>query len=126
MIASSDSALPPLGSIQLLLVEPDRAIEHAPSGVSVGTITLGAWHISRVPRVPGSLDGHGAYLIRIPYDLDLEPGKPAPRRFEIGLATAVITALAGVIGAVLFFLLSRQNQYQSGRPRALLARVRAA
>lgn len=85
---SSDSTLPPLGSIPLLLVEPDRAIEQAPSGVSVGMITLGAWHISRVPRVPDSFNGYGAYLIRIPYDLDLEPGKPAPRRFEISFTFA--------------------------------------
>jgi len=88
LTASSHSAVPSLGSIPLLLVEPDRAIEHAPSGVSIGMITLAAWHISRVPRVPDSFDGYGAYLIRIPFDLDLEPGKPAPSRFEIGFTFA--------------------------------------
>lgn len=88
LTTSSDSAIPPLGSIPLLLVEPDRAIEHSPSGVPVGMIALGAWHISRVPRVPDSFDGYGTYLIRIPYDLDLEPGKQAPRRFEVGFTFA--------------------------------------
>jgi hypothetical protein len=82
-ITSADSTIPPLGDIPLMLVEPDRAIEHAPSGVPVGSITLGAWHITRVPRVPESFAGHDAFLVRIPYDLDVEPGKPAPRRFEI-------------------------------------------
>lgn len=41
------------------------------------------------------------------------------------MATAVITAFVGVIGAVLVFLLNRQNQYQFGRRQALLARVNA-
>jgi hypothetical protein len=71
-----------------MLVVPDRAIEHAPSGIPVGLITLGAWYISRVPSVPDSFGGHDAYLIRIPYDLDVEPGKPTPRRFEIGFTFA--------------------------------------
>jgi hypothetical protein len=90
LTTSSDNTLPPLGSIPLLLVEPDRAIEHAPSGVSVGMITLGAWHISRISRVPDSFDGYGAYLIRIPYDIDIDlgPGKPMPRQFEVGFTFA--------------------------------------
>lgn len=85
---SSDSALPALGDLPLLLVEPDRAIELGPAGVAIGLLTLGAWHISRVPRMPDSFGGHAAYLIRIPYDLDLQPGRPAPRRFEISFTFA--------------------------------------
>jgi hypothetical protein len=88
LVTNSDSRLPSLGDIPLMLVDPDRAIEHAPSGVPVGLIALGAWHVSRVPRVPDSFGGHDAYLIRIPYDLDVEPGKPVPHRFEISFTFA--------------------------------------
>lgn len=89
LIIGAGSTTPPLGDIPLMLVKPDRAIEHAPSGVPVGSITLGAWHITRVPRVPESFAGHCAFLIRIPYDLDVEPGKPRPRRLEIGFTFAI-------------------------------------
>ena len=41
------------------------------------------------------------------------------------MATAVITASASMIVAVLVFLLNRQNQYQFERRQALLARVNA-
>jgi hypothetical protein len=83
-----DGTLPPIGDIPLLLVAPERVIELAPSGISVGLITLGAWLISRVPRLPDSFGGHSAYLIRIPYDLDLEPGGTSPRRLEISFTFA--------------------------------------
>jgi hypothetical protein len=85
---SPQNALPSIGDIPLLLTEPDRVVEHAPSGVPVGLVTLGAWLISRVPQLPDSFDGYGAYLIRIPYDLDIQPGMPSPREFEISFTFA--------------------------------------
>jgi hypothetical protein len=88
LITSPHDTLPPIGDIPLLLTEPDRAIEHAPSGIQVGLVRLGAWFIRRVPRLPDGFEGLGAYLIRIPYDLDVEPGQPPPHRLEIGFTFA--------------------------------------
>jgi hypothetical protein len=85
---SSDTPLAPIGDIPLLLADPDRAVSLAPSGVPAGLIRLGAWHITRVPRLPDSFDGYHAYLIRIPYDLDVDPDGAPPRRFEVGFTFA--------------------------------------
>ena len=78
------SVLPPFGNIPLLLAEPERGTEYSPSGTRVGLITLQAWQVSPVLRVPDSFGQQSAYLIRIPYDLDLEPDAPMPLQFEIG------------------------------------------
>jgi hypothetical protein len=78
------SVLPPFGNIPLLLAEPERGTEYSPAGTRVGLITLQAWQVSPVLRVPDSFGQQSAYLIRIPYDLDLEPDAPMPLQFEIG------------------------------------------
>jgi hypothetical protein len=78
--------LPPLGDIPLLLAEPERETEYAPSGTRLGFITLQAWQVSPVPRVPDGFGEQRAYLVRIPYDLSLEPDAPRPLQFEIGFS----------------------------------------
>jgi TIR domain len=80
--------LPPLGDIPLLLVDPERAIDYAPSGIPVGLVTLHAWRVSPLPRVPDDLQGYSAYLIEIAYDLDTEPDAPRPNWFELGFTFA--------------------------------------
>jgi hypothetical protein len=82
------NALPRLGDIPLLLAEPERGIDRTPSGVPIGLITLQAWQVDSVPRVPASFSGYAAYLIRVTYDLDIEPDAPMPRWFEVGFAFA--------------------------------------
>ncbi|WUH94297.1 toll/interleukin-1 receptor domain-containing protein [Streptomyces sp. NBC_00433] len=65
-----------------------RRTEQAPSGAEIGSITLRAWQIDAVEPVPESHSGLSAYLVRIVYDLDIEPDAPGPDWFEIGFTFA--------------------------------------
>lgn len=79
---------PILADIPLLLSRPVRQIARQPSGVPAGLITLRAWEVDPVPRLPPGLTGFSAYLVRIGYDLEVEPGVARPQWFEIGFTFA--------------------------------------
>ena len=68
---------PILADIPLLLIRPVRHIASQPSGIPAGLITLRAWEVNRVSRLPPDLAGFEAYLIRMSYDLDVEPDAAA-------------------------------------------------
>jgi len=80
---------PILADIPLLLIRPVRHIASQPSGIPAGLITLRAWEVDPVPRLPPDLAGFEAYLIRIGYDLDVAPDAARPQWFEIGFTFAV-------------------------------------
>ncbi len=79
---------PAPGEIPFLLAEPERSVDRAPMGTRVGCITLGAWLVSRIQRMPESLGGHDGYLIKVAYDFDIEPDAAVPSWFEVAFTFA--------------------------------------
>jgi hypothetical protein len=55
-------------------------------GARVGCITLGAWLVSPIQRLPESLVGYDGYLIKLAYDFDVEPDAAVPSWFEVTFA----------------------------------------
>ena len=70
--------------IELTLV-PDggKAMDPAPNGVSIGAVQLRDWQVDRVEAQSGMYEGFDVHLIRINYELELEPGLPGLPWFEV-------------------------------------------
>ncbi len=64
----------------------NRQLNTAPAQIGVGAIRMRGWQVHPVWPGPGGFAGQDGYLIKVNYDLALEPGVPAPPWFEIGLA----------------------------------------
>jgi len=75
--------LPLLGRVPLLLVDPRKAMEMSPNGISAGLVTFRGWQIDRLFPLPAEYAGETAYLIRVNYELELEPGAPPPSWVEV-------------------------------------------
>lgn len=72
-------------AVQLVLVDDGgRWLDSSPSDVAFGTIKLRTWQVTPIATTPATMPEHDAYLVQINYDMELEPGVPTPRWFEIG------------------------------------------
>jgi hypothetical protein len=73
-----------LGDIPLFLAERNKAVDHGPTRISLGAVKLYAWQVHTLAPVPASFPGSNAYLIKVNYEFQFEPGVPAPARAEVG------------------------------------------
>jgi hypothetical protein len=73
----------------------DRRWDSAPAGVEIGIVRLAGWQVHQL-RAPASFAGQDSYLIKVNYELALEPEAPALRWFEVGLSLSA----AGAAGEV--------------------------
>lgn len=72
--------------IPLTLVDDDgRRLDYAPAEVAIGIVKLAAWQVHPVVVEPGLFNGLSAYLVKVNYELALEPDLTAMPWFEIGL-----------------------------------------
>lgn len=75
--------------VKLLLADGGvRHYEGSPGRISFGALQLRGWQIFEIDSKPGHYTGSDTYLIKIHYDLVLDPGAPSPRWFEVGFALA--------------------------------------
>lgn len=58
-------------------------MDPAPNGVSVGVVHLRSWQVDRINAPIDMFDGHDAHLIKINYDLEIDPGCPGMPWFEV-------------------------------------------
>src|SRR5689334_23264101 len=63
-----------------------RWLAAEPREIAVGAIRMQGWQVHPIRPCPDGFAGQDGYLIKVNYDLMLEPGVPAPRWFEVGLA----------------------------------------
>jgi len=76
----------PLAEVGLMLAdEARRWLEAAPREIAVGAIRMQGWQIHPIRPRPEGFTGQDGYLIKMNYDLMLEPGVAPPRWFEVGL-----------------------------------------
>ena len=69
----------------LVLVDGgDRQLDSAPSEVGVGALRLSRWQVHPIVPMPAAFGDKDGYLMKLNYDLALEPGAPAPHWFEVG------------------------------------------
>ncbi|MFD5552633.1 toll/interleukin-1 receptor domain-containing protein [Streptomyces sp. NPDC127068] len=73
-------------AVDLTLVdEGSRRIDTAPDGVRIGAVSLGMWQEDAVSTPADMDDDWDTYLIRINYELAVEPGIPPLTWFEVGV-----------------------------------------
>lgn len=71
--------------VPLTLVDNSgRRIDAGPAEVTFGAVRLGRWHIHPVSGANDVFAGMAAYRIKINFDLDIDPGAPVVRWFEVG------------------------------------------
>ncbi|MFD4337930.1 SEFIR domain-containing protein [Streptomyces anulatus] len=58
-------------------------MDPAPNGVSVGSTYLRSWQVDRIDTPSNMFDGCDAYLVKINYDLEIDPACPGMPWFEI-------------------------------------------
>jgi SEFIR domain len=73
----------------MLADDGDKRFDSAPSQVAIGAIRLGGWQITGVDSTPADFPGQDAYLMKLNYELALEPEVPGLRWFEIGIGFSV-------------------------------------
>lgn len=83
-----------------------RRIDRGPEEVSFGAIRLGRWHVHRVAGTAETFPGMAAYLVKINYDLCVDPGAPVLRWFEVGFA--LVGEESTVVAALPFGATDRQ------------------
>jgi SEFIR domain len=76
----------PVEASLVLTDDARRWLAAEPREITVGAIRMQGWQVHPVRPRPVGFAGQDAYLIKVNYDLMLEPGVPAPRWFEVGLA----------------------------------------
>jgi hypothetical protein len=74
--------------VGLVLTSSPRRLDAQPRQVTVGAIRMQGWQVHPVRPRPDGFAGQDSYLIKMNYDLMLEPGVAAPPWFEIALALA--------------------------------------
>ncbi len=73
--------------VKLLLDDgSSRDIHSSPNWIVFGALRMRSWQIFPVRPQPTIFGGRGAYLLKINYDLMLEPEVPGPGWFEVGFA----------------------------------------
>lgn len=71
--------------IDLLLIDGgSRGLEPAAGQVALGKVRLGAWQVHPVRPTPRDFAGLDIYLIKVNYELSLEPDVPGPNWLEVG------------------------------------------
>ena len=75
-----------------------RRIDPGPEEVTFGAVRLGRWQVHPVIGAGAVFSGMAAYLVKINYDLRIEPGAPVVRWFEVDFAlgerdSAVVAAV---------------------------------
>jgi hypothetical protein len=94
-----DAGQPAVAQVALVLADDgDKQFDSAPSQVPLGAVQLGGWQVTSVAPVPADFPGQDAYLVKLNYDLALEPEVPGLRWFEFGVS---FSALADGLPAVL-------------------------
>jgi hypothetical protein len=95
----ADAGQPAVAQVALVLADDgDKQFDSAPSQVPLGAIALGGWQVTSVNPVPADFPGQDACLVKLNYDLALEPEVPGLRWFEFGVS---FSALADGLPAVL-------------------------
>lgn len=95
----ADAGQSAVAQVALVLADDgDKQFDSAPSQVPLGAIQLGGWQVTSVDPVPADFPGQDAYLVKLNYDLALEPEVPGLRWFEFGVS---FSALADGLPAVL-------------------------
>jgi len=74
----------------LLADDGDKQFDSAPSQVPLGAVQLGGWQVTSVDPVPADFPGQDAYLVKLNYDLALEPEVPGLRWFEFGVSFSAL------------------------------------
>lgn len=70
--------------IDLTLVEEgSKKVEEAPNDVSIGAVRLRRWQVDPIDAPAGMFEGYESYLVKINYELELEPGLPWMKWFEV-------------------------------------------
>jgi hypothetical protein len=67
----------------VLIDDGDRLLDSAPADVGIGIVRLSGWQVHQIES-PASFDGQDSYLIKLNYELALEPEVPPPPWFEVG------------------------------------------
>lgn len=95
------AAVEPLPEVALLLADGGgRWLDSTPGDFALGSIGLHGWQVHPVRPVPAGFAGQQAYLVKINYDLRLEPDAPGPSWFEVGLAFSCGGGAVSVADAV--------------------------
>ncbi|MCG7524105.1 toll/interleukin-1 receptor domain-containing protein [Streptomyces sp. OfavH-34-F] len=63
--------------------EGGRRMDSAPDGVSIGVTQLRRWQVDRIDAPMDMFDGCEAYLVKINYDLEINPDSPPMPWFEV-------------------------------------------
>jgi hypothetical protein len=90
-----DSTSAPLADVGLFLTSGSVRDVSLGTRTEVGLIRFGAWQIDRVPGIRHTGD---VYVVRVTFDLRLEPGVGGPRWLEAGFSFA--DAAVNVLDAV--------------------------
>jgi SEFIR domain len=69
----------------VLFDDGNRGWEPAPTDLAIGVVRMSGCQVHRI-QAPSSFARQDSYLIKLNYDLALEPGVPSPPWFEVGLA----------------------------------------
>ncbi|GAA2821407.1 SEFIR domain-containing protein [Crossiella cryophila] len=73
--------------VPLTLVDNSgRRIDAGPEEVAFGAVHLGRWQVHPVAGAGADFVDRAAYLVKINYDLRVDPGAPVVRWFEVGFA----------------------------------------
>ncbi|POM25900.1 hypothetical protein BTM25_02840 [Actinomadura rubteroloni] len=82
-----------------VLEEDGKWVGTASDGIAIGVVRLGNWQVQPVDAPKEARGGDDAYLVRINYELDLEPGFPPVEWLEVGFdftAAAPVTVVDAV------------------------------
>jgi hypothetical protein len=105
-----DAGQPAVAQVALVLADDgDKQFDSAPSQVPLGAVQPGGWQVTRVAPVPADFPGQDAYLVKLNYDLALEPEVPGLRWLEFGVS---FSALADGLPAVLDVLPRNVAEHQ--------------
>jgi hypothetical protein len=75
------------GEVQIALTvleEDGKWVGTASDGIAIGAVRLGNWQVQPVDATEEARGGDDAYLVRINYELNLEPGFPPVEWLEVG------------------------------------------
>ncbi|MFI1916577.1 SEFIR domain-containing protein [Nocardia sp. NPDC020380] len=89
-------------AVRLLLDDGGQRAVHTSAGlIAFGALQVRGWQIHRVLPRPENFSDRDAYLLKINYDLMLEPGAPGPSWFEVGFAMSDAVVVDAIPACVL-------------------------